>query len=66
MSFCNTSIFDKEISNFDIIDEMFDHPTLEEIQETIKGVNAVKAPGLDGIQFCFKGNKLATEIHCMI
>lgn len=37
------------LSQLDIINEMLNQPTLEEIQKTIKRVNNVKASGLDGI-----------------
>lgn len=53
MIFYNPSLFNEDlINNFPqlaIIDEMLDHPTLEEIEKTIKRVSTDKAPGFDVI-----------------
>lgn len=48
---------------------MVDHPTLEEIQKTIKRVNNLEAPGFGEIpveDLFHGGNNLAVEIHHMI
>ena len=53
----------------DIIHEMMDHPSLDEIQKTIKEINTGKAPGLDGIPIeilLHGGDKLSSEIHHLI
>ncbi|CAI9730335.1 Hypothetical predicted protein [Octopus vulgaris] len=51
--FYNPSVIDKNVfSNLpekNIIYEMMEHPTLDEIKKTIKELNTGKAPGIDGI-----------------
>ena len=53
----------------DIILELMDLPSLEEIHKTIREINTGKAPGLDGIPveiLIHGGNKLTVEIHRLI
>ena len=71
--FYNPSDINDDIINnlpqMDIIHEMMDHPSLEEIQKTIKEINTGKAPGLDGIPIellLHGGDELAAEIHHLI
>lgn len=62
------------LSQLDIINEMLDQPTLEEIQKIINRVNNAKTSGHDGIpvETSSEGggegkgnNKLAVEIYCL-
>lgn len=70
--FYNFSLFNENINNIlqlDILDEMFDHPNLEEIQTKIQGVYTGKASLLDGtavellLHGCAGVNKLAVVIY---
>jgi hypothetical protein len=71
--FYNPSVINENVINNlpqkDIILEMMDHPSIEEIQKTIKQINTGKAPGFDGIPIevlLHGGDKLAAEVHRLI
>ena len=71
--FHNPSTIDVTVINglpqHDIIGEMMNPPTLDEIKSAIKEVNTGKAPGLDGIPIELLrhgGEKITAEIHKLI